>query len=205
MNNTSIIILAAGSSTRLGRPKQILPYKNSSLLKHTIKSAVNAAVGPVIVVTGANAKEISDHIGNDAVAVVFNGEHPEGIASSIRAGVNYVQEHHSVGKRIILMVCDQPYVNESLLKSLIDASSNADKPLAACSYKGTIGVPALFDRRFFPELLSLKGEEGGKKILLNHERLVAVVTFPLGEIDIDSAADVDALTHREANTGDAVS
>jgi molybdenum cofactor cytidylyltransferase len=190
---TSIIILAAGASTRLGRTKQTLSYKGSSLLKHTIKVAIDSEIGSVLVVIGANEKEISAHIETEAVTIVTNKDYTEGIAASIRAGVNYVQEHYQDCEDIILMVCDQPYVDEHILKSLVNAKLSTNKPLAACVYKQTVGVPAMFDKRFFPELLSLRGEEGGKKILLEHQGSVARVQFPFGEIDIDTPADVDNL------------
>lgn len=190
---TSIIILAAGASTRLGRAKQTLPYKNSTLLKHAINVALDSAIGPVLVVIGANEKEILAHIETEAVAVVMNKDYAEGIASSIQVGVRYIQEHHTPCEDIILMVCDQPYVDQHVLRSLVNARVTTNKPLAACFYKETVGVPALFGKRFFPELLSLKGEEGGKKILLKHQEQIAIVPFPFGEIDIDTAADADAL------------
>ncbi len=188
-----IIILAAGASTRLGRAKQTLPYQGSSLLKHTIKVALDSNIGPVLVVLGANEKEISAHIETEAVTVLLNKDYHEGISSSIKTGLNYMLEYYKDGENIILMVCDQPYVDDNILESLVEEKLSTSKPLVACTYKDTIGVPALFDKRFFPELLSLQGEEGGKKVLLNHQDLVATVPFPLGEIDIDTASDFDAL------------
>ena len=190
---TGIIILAAGASTRLGRSKQMVPYHGSSLLKHTIRVALDADIGPVIVVMGANEKEISAHIDHEDVNTVVNENYKEGIASSIRTGINDVEEYHEDCENIILMVCDQPYVNKELLKSLLEAKHTTKKTMVASAYKDTIGVPALFDKRFFPELLSLQGEEGGKKVLLKHPESLATVPFPLGEIDIDTPADLNAL------------
>jgi molybdenum cofactor cytidylyltransferase len=190
---TTVIILAAGTSTRLGRAKQTLHYKGHSLLKHTIKAAVDSGVGSVVVVIGANEQEISTNIENEPVAVVFNKSFPEGISSSIKAGVNYVIELNPQCENIILMVCDQPHVDGSLLRKLLDAKLTTNQPIVACSYSDTIGVPALFGKSLFPELLSLKGEEGGKKVLLKHKDSVAAIPFPSGEIDIDTAADYDEL------------
>ncbi|MGI8636549.1 MAG: nucleotidyltransferase family protein, partial [Segetibacter sp.] len=85
---TAIIILAAGQSTRLGRPKQTLRYRDESLLKHSIKAAVDSNIGPVIVVVGSNEKEIHSHIENEPVSIVLNNDFQEGIASSIRAGIS---------------------------------------------------------------------------------------------------------------------
>lgn len=193
---TAIIILAAGSSSRLGRPKQTLHYKDQSLLKHTIKAAVDSAIGPVIVVIGANEQEISAHVENESVTIVSNKNFTEGIASSIKAGVTHVLDHYKNIENIILMVCDQPYVEGNLLKHLVETKHTANKPIAACSYMDTIGVPALFDKRYFPELLSLQGEEGGKKILFKHKDSIASIPFPAGDIDIDTPADYEALINQ---------
>jgi molybdenum cofactor cytidylyltransferase len=190
---TVIVILAAGESTRLGRPKQTLQYEDQSLLKHTIKAAVDSDIGPVIVVIGSNEKEIHAHIENDPISIVLNNDFHEGIGSSIRTGISHILEVHKDCDNVILMVCDQPYVTAGLLKAMIDTCEKTNKPIVACSYKNTIGVPSLFDKRFFPELLSLTGEEGGKMVLLQHEEDIATVPFPEGEIDIDTMADYEGL------------
>lgn len=190
---TAIIILAAGTSSRLGRPKQTLQYKEGSLLRHAIKAAVDSAIGPVYVVTGANEEEICANIENEAVTIVANKDYNEGVASSIRAGVAYASHGSPDLEAVILTVCDQPYVDENVLKNLFKKKTVSGKPIVACSYDETIGVPALFDRSLFSELLQLKNEEGGKKVLFKHPDLVAVIPFPDGNIDIDTRADYDAL------------
>lgn len=192
----NIIILAAGASKRLGRSKQTLQYKGDSLLKHAIKAAVDSGIGRTVVVIGANEKEICTSIENEPVAVVYNGGYQEGLGSSIRSGLTYVLGLDEDCEGVILMVCDQPHVEGSLLKALVDTKLRNNKPIIACAYSDTIGVPAYFDKMFFPELLDLKGEEGGKKILLMHKDAVVTVPFPAGEIDIDTAADYDALINK---------
>jgi molybdenum cofactor cytidylyltransferase len=190
---TAIIILAAGASLRLGRAKQTLPYKDETLLKHTIKAAVDSGIGPVIVVVGANEKEIRAHIENAPVSIILNRDFQEGIASSIKVGVSYILDTHKDCENMILMVCDQPYVNANLLKNLCNTKQTTRNLIAACSYKDTIGVPALFDKALFGKLLLLKGEEGGKKVLFQHKEKVATIPFPEGVIDIDTEADYEAL------------
>lgn len=192
---TPIIILAAGQSARLGRPKQTLQYGDQSLLKHSIKAAVDSNIGPVIVVIGSNENEIHSHIEDEPVSIILNNDFQEGIASSIRAGISYILEVHKDCNSVILMVCDQPHVNATLLKNLDEARQETNKPIIACSYKNTIGVPSLFDKTFFPELLLLKGEEGGKKVLLQHKDNITTVPFPKGEIDVDTSADYEALNN----------
>lgn len=146
---TAIIILAAGGSARLGRAKQTLHYKDKSLLKHAVAAAVNAVIGPVIVVIGANEEEVRAHLENEHFLIVTNKNWKDGMASSIKAGLSYLLKYKEDAENIILMVCDQPYVDENLLKRLIDTKLTTNKPIAACSYKDTVGVPALFNKIFF--------------------------------------------------------
>ncbi|MCW3107898.1 MAG: nucleotidyltransferase family protein, partial [Segetibacter sp.] len=128
-----------------------------------------------------------------AIIIVGNKGFKDGIASSIKAGLTCILDANNDCEDVILMVCDQPYVDGSLLKKLLETKHTTNKPMVACAYKNTVGVPALFDKRFFPELLSLQAEEGGKKVLLKHLDLVASIPFPVGDIDIDTAADYEAL------------
>lgn len=190
---TGIIILAAGASLRLGRAKQRLAYKGTTLLKHAIDAATNAAIGPVVVVVGANEKEVLTDINKDEVLIVHNPAWKEGMASSIHAGITSLTSQYPDLKDVILMVCDQPFVDSTLLKTLVDTKRESNKPIVACSYKETIGVPALFDKSFFPELLSLTGDEGGKRVLLNNSEHIASVPFPGGSIDIDTESDYQSL------------
>lgn len=191
--NSAIIILAAGASTRLGGAKQTLEFLGQSLLNRAIKAAADSDIGPVIVVLGANATEISATLNNGSISIVYNENYHQGIASSIKAGLNHMFELDKDCENAVLMVCDQPYVDEKLLRTLLDTKLVTKMPLVACSYSDTIGVPALFDKQFFSELLSLQGEEGGKKVLLKHRDFVAVVPFIAGKIDIDTAADYNKL------------
>ena len=190
---TGIIILAAGTSSRLGRPKQTLEYNGESLLQHTSRAAVNADLGPVVVVIGAREQEILADIKNELVATVINKDFAEGISSSIKTGLNFLLANHKECEDIILMVCDQPHVDGKLLKNLRQAKIETKQPLIACSYTETIGVPALFDKTFFKDLLSLQGEEGGKKVLFDNFDSIATIPFPNGFIDIDTISDYNAL------------
>lgn len=177
--NTAIVILAAGASSRLGQPKQLLQFRGRTLLQHAIGTAGAAHCGPVFVVVGA-VREIAT-----SATVVENPAWAEGMASSIRAGISALP---SAISGAVLMTCDQPLVTAELLKTLCGAG-----PLAAAEYNHTIGVPAFFSRDYFPELLALQGGEGAKRILLAHETAVARIPFPDAAIDIDTVADAERL------------
>ena len=98
---------------------------------------------------------------------------------------------------IILMVCDQPYVNAALLKNLVNQHVESQKNIVASQYKDTLGTPVLFHKSFFPDLLKLKGDAGAKKILMDNSEQVQAVRFPLGDIDIDNMADYEMLLQQK--------
>lgn len=192
-NDIGAIILAAGSSSRLGEPKQLLKYEGKSLLQKTIDAANDAGTNPVVVVLGANADQISKEVNKSKVHVVTNSEWEEGMASSIGIGLNEVLFNSPSTQAVILMVCDQPYISSELINDLIISYKQTRKPIVTCSYGEAIGPPALFHRSLFDELMQLKGDVGAKKIIRKHNEAVATILFSKGNIDIDTAEDYDAL------------
>jgi molybdenum cofactor cytidylyltransferase len=184
-----IIILAAGASTRLGEPKQLLIWKGKSLLQHAIQTAGQVLSQPVVVL-GANAEQLQRVLEGANVQIVHNPLWQEGIASSIRCGISAISDNATGA---IFMVCDQPYVSADLLKELISEHERTGKPIVASAYGDTVGIPAFFDKEMFSQLLDLQGDTGAKKIMLQHEDQVAAVPFPLGNIDIDTIEEYEAL------------
>ena len=187
---TTIIILAAGSSSRLGRPKQLLTHNGKSLLKHSIDEAVESNAVKVIVVLAAGSEKMLSDVNDPKVMSVINDEWKEGMASSIRNGLKQVQGDKG---NVIIMVCDQPFVNAGVLNNLITAARDTGKKIVACSFAGTFGPPALFDHTLFPELLALKGDTGARKIVDSYADEVETINFPNGEIDIDIEEDYTKL------------
>lgn len=188
-----IIILAAGASTRLGTPKQLLPYGKKTLLSHTIEQALESQVGPVIVVLGAHSTLLSASIDDYEVNIIQNTAWDEGMASSIRCGIESLQLFEPTCAGAILLMCDQPFVNASLIKELVVTKKETHKPVVTCRYANTIGPPALFAASIFPELLELTGDTGARRIVQGHLGEVATVPFPKGSIDIDTPADYNEL------------
>jgi molybdenum cofactor cytidylyltransferase len=185
MSGTSVIILAAGASTRLGKPKQLLPWRGSSLLQHAIDVARPIHEQPIVVL-GSQANDIEKTIHN--AHIVHNPHWKEGIASSIRAGLEANDR-----QQVIFMVCDQPFVTTAVLNELVLAHQKTAKPIIASAYAGTVGIPALFDHTFFTQLLDLKGDTGAKKLLQQYSLQVWPVPFPMGHVDIDTAEEYDAI------------
>lgn len=193
----NIIILAAGASTRLGEPKQLLPYGNINLLQRAVNEAKSTDAKKVIVVLGYEANKMSESIKNSGVEIVVNENWEEGIGSSIRAGVDSIAGDNSI-QGVLLMVCDQPYVSSAFLHELVSHQQSSGKPVVASQYKDTIGTPALFHRSFFGHLQNLSGDVGAKKILLDHSNEVDKVKFPLGDIDIDTRGDYEMLVKKNS-------
>ena len=186
-------MLAAGSSSRMGRPKQLLSHNGKSLLEHTVDSANDAEANPVVVVLGANAELLENIVDEKKVHIVENKEWKEGMASSIRCGLQTLLHIAPSSDAVIIMVCDQPYVSASLLNELIAAQNKTGKQIVTSKYENTIGPPALFYKSIFPELLELKGDAGARKIVEQHTNEIATVLFTKGNIDIDTEADYKAL------------
>lgn len=191
---TGIIILAAGSSSRLGKPKQNLIFSGQTLLQRTIHTALRINCGPVIVVLGGNANLIKPALGNFEVDIIFNADWQEGISSSIRTGIQHLEKKHPQANSAVLMLCDQPYVDENILQKLIAAGKQGT--IVASGYNETTGPPAFFGRYYFPELLALKGNEGAKNLMLKHKQEVTTIPFELGGVDIDTVEDFQRLTNK---------
>ena len=189
MNKTGIIILAAGSSTRLGKPKQLLSYQNKSLIEHITGEAVKTNLYPIVIVTGANAEQVLIALNKENAEIVYNEHWQEGMASSIVAGISKMLLLDNTVEAALIAVCDQPFVTAELLKELIKKKAETGKGIIACTYADTAGTPVLFDSKYFIPLQQLKGSEGAKKLLKLYEADVATVSFPKGNIDIDTIED----------------
>jgi molybdenum cofactor cytidylyltransferase len=201
MNNTGIIILAAGESSRFGGIKQLLPFNGKTLLQHVIDEATGAGAQPIVVITGANATRVSETIPDSGkLTILVNENWQKGISSGIVAGVQYVVRISPGIKRIIITVCDQPFVTSALFEKLIETQEKTGQTIVACTYADTIGTPVLFAVKYFDQLLNLKGDEGAKKLVKSNKGDVATVDFPKGEIDIDTQKDYEKLMNKHKFT-----
>ena len=196
------IVLAAGASTRLGRPKQLLPYQGQSLLRRAASEAVKAVEkGPVAVVLGASAEKMHPELEGLPVLPVENPAWSSGMGSSVRAGMEALLQVQPKLKGVLLLLCDQPHLRSATLTALLETHKATGAPVVASAYGGTLGVPAFFERSLFPQLLALRGQEGARKIIsAQPPEAVAAVPFPEGAIDIDTPADYERLSEREAQS-----
>lgn len=199
-DGTALLIVAAGRSARLGRPKQLLSLEGELLLQHSVRVAKEASLGPVVLVLGAHADEVQAGIDSNGVDVVKNSEWSEGMAASIRAGIGHVQTAYPHVQAVILMVCDQPLVSANLLLELHEAHQRTGKPIITCSYADTFGPPTLFHQTMFIELLQLTGDVGARSILKAHADNVEAIAFPEGAVDVDTDADYQNLLKHQRTT-----
>ena len=153
VEHCAIVVLAAGMSSRLGSPKQLLTYEGKSLLQHAVNIALQTTMRPVVVVVGANSDIVKKEIEKMEVKIVHNEGWQEGMASSLRYGLNAVQKSGGDIDGIIFMVCDQPHVSGSILESLLQEQHKSGLPIVASSYEDKsdsyrMGTPALFTKHF---------------------------------------------------------
>lgn len=196
-NQISAVILAAGNSSRLGRPKQLVRFQGKTLITHALEKALFAKFRSVFVVLGSNSDLIKKEIQFLPVNIFVNEKWEEGMGTSISEGIKYLETVHPNSEGVVLTTCDQPFLTSDLLKKLSDTYHKTNAPLVGSRYGETFGIPAFFSSKLFEELKNLKGEKGAKKILLKYRSEAAFVDFPNGDFDIDTAADIEKLKRFE--------
>ena len=164
--NCGLILLAAGSSTRMGRPKQLMEYQGKPLIRHAVAAAVQSVCKPVIVVLGANGGAIAEALRDLPVETVENQLWSEGMGTSIQTGVRAAAERGL--DAVILALADQPLVTAEIYNRLVAQHEATGKPIVTSEYAGTVGVPVLFAKEYFSHLLALQPEQGCKGVILAH-------------------------------------
>jgi molybdenum cofactor cytidylyltransferase len=188
------VILAAGASTRMGTPKQLLYFKGRSLLRHTVEVAIAQECEPIVVVLGAYAEQIRNEVSLSQlrVVVVENQDWKKGMGASIRVGVNAVNNLSENLEAVILLLCDQPFCDR-IINQLVSVYYTTRNPIIASEYAQTLGVPALFSHELFSELMNLDVEKGAKQVIQKYKHLVFSVPFEAGVIDVDTPEDYERL------------
>ena len=184
-----IIILAAGASTRLGRSKQLLKFQDKTLIQKISETALETGFQTVVVL-GANAAKIKSEIENLPIDIVFNQVWQSGMSSSIVAGLEKSLEINPHLSSAIILLCDQPFVTKEMILRLIEKQMRTEKAIVASEYKNTIGVPALFIKSKFAELLDLKGDVGARVLIKKYgDEDLATISAPEAAFDIDTKED----------------
>ena len=189
------VILAAGGSTRLGSPKQLLEYRGRSLLRHAMETVLATRCRPVIVVLGAGAERLRDELAGLDVQAIENPEWRNGMGTSIRRGIGRLEAIAPDADGALLMLCDQPLVRPEMLESLVQVFQEKRGTChgVAATYGGTRGVPALFGREMFAGLRALPDETGAKSLLRQPGVEIAEVAMPAAATDIDTREQYEAI------------
>jgi molybdenum cofactor cytidylyltransferase len=191
------VVLAAGGSTRFGQPKQLAILRGEPFVRRVVAAANAAGCAPIVVVVGADAAQITSALAGLSVSIAEHQNRSNGLGSSIAVGVEHVANIAADLDAVILLTCDQPFVNAAALRQLIQLHLETGKPIVASAYAETLGIPALFDRSCFVDLLQLKGDSGAKGIILARRHDVTLFNFPAAATDIDTAADYEKLRDGE--------
>jgi molybdenum cofactor cytidylyltransferase len=188
---TSILILAAGNSSRLGSPKQLIEFEGKTLIERITETALSIS-NEVLIILGGNSALILPKLERfkDSISTIHNPNWQEGMGASIRLGIEKLAKKSDL---VIILLSDQPFISKVLLQDMLQTYANTQRPIVSCVYNNTLGVPILFDKSVFPELLKLSGDKGAKSFLHHYENEISTIDFPEGIIDIDTKEDVEKL------------
>jgi molybdenum cofactor cytidylyltransferase len=223
MRNVAAVVLAAGGSSRLGQPKQLLTFRGESLIRRAVRAAAEAGCAPILVVVGETREaiersldirdsHISSSSGEERVALpsAQPSASPSTVGPAADRKVTVIENAEwraGIGTSIrrglerlpehvdaaVLLTCDQPFLEAAIVRQLIATHEETEKPIVASSYANTVGVPALFDRSCFEALLTLPDTVGAKAFIQSRRGEVASIPFARGEIDIDTPEDLERL------------
>jgi len=182
------IVLAAGESRRFGQPKQLLPVGDKTMIQHVVDIALDSPLDQVIVVLGCRATEIRASIAGRPVQVVVNQEWKSGLSSSVQAGLSAVKP--GIGAALFILA-DQPGITTEVIAKLVECYRETRAPIVVPTHRGRRGNPVLFDRSLFAELMEVRGDQGGRQVIAEHEDELEEVEVQTEAIftDTDTAKD----------------
>lgn len=192
MSTFGIIILAAGNSSRMGQPKQLLNINKQSLIRKTVLTALASNIGPVYLVLGFEIEKIQAEVADLNINIVHNPDWKKGMASSLRAGVNEILQTNPAIQSVLVLLCDQVLVSATYLKKLSAGFEKSAQPAIASQYGNVKGVPAIFDIRLLAGLQST-GDFGARHLIhrLDQQSSLSLLPFPEGAIDLDTMEDFE--------------
>ncbi len=188
--DTALILLAAGASKRLGKPKQLLKLGENFLINHIIGVMNRSAGSRIYVVLGAYADDIKQVLTGDNINVVFNPDWEKGLGSTIKTGLRAAINHTENLDSVVFLTVDQIELAPGNIDNLIELRKKTFADIVASEYDNTTGIPALFSKKFFPEILSLPDSQGCNSIIKKYSDIAAAVPFPGGGTDVDYPSDV---------------
>ena len=184
----AILLIAAGSSSRLGQPKQLLPYREKTLLGNSIQVCLDSQLGEVHLILGANQAAILEKVETEGCQIHINPNWQEGMSTSIAFGVRQILDKNYDG--LIISVADQPFLEKEHLIQLIENYKQQQKSIILSQYEEGKGPPTFFEKKHLEELAILAGDDGAKAVIKKHLSQVSFVSFLRGNIDVDEKADI---------------
>ena len=184
----SAIILAAGESKRMGEPKQLMPFGQSTILEKAIDNLLSSAVNEIIVVLGYKAEEVLKTIATKPVKIAINPDYKQGMSTSIIAGLSLIARQ---AQAVMLALGDQPLVDSQTINQLIEEFYNHDKGIVVPTYHGKRGHPVIFAIKYKQKLLELTGDIGGREVIKDHPDDILEVAVDSESVisDIDTIND----------------
>lgn len=186
------VLLAAGDSSRLGRPKQLLEFEGETLLRRATRILTETVYFPVVVVLGAEYETTIAEIDGFAVYSILNKRWDEGISSSIRTGLQRLLDIEPDIDGVVITLCDQPQITVRMLDRFADMYVKTQASVIAAAYEGVSGVPALFSKEVFKDLMALEGDTGARALIRNCRDL-ATIEMPEAAYDIDTTDDANTI------------
>ncbi len=186
----SALVLAAGPSRRMGRPKLALPVDGVPMLRRVVDAALQSRCRETVVVLGAHQEVYRPLLAGAAVRLVDNPEFAHGLSTSIRAGVAALSPE---SRAVVILLADQPRVTSEVIDRLIDTYTREGTRIVASAYRGVVGVPVLFDAALFLELLTLEGDAGARSVIETYPQHGVAVTLEDGWQDVDTPEDLARL------------
>lgn len=188
-----MVILAAGASRRMEKIKQLLPWKNTTLLEHAIQEGLASEIDAVFVVLGANAEQISNSISHLPVQTVINANWERGMGTSIACAMQEIHNYSENFDAVLIALTDQPLLEKIYFNNLINSYLNNNKNIIASQIKNGAGVPVILSAGYFEALANLDQDFGARKIIANHPEDVILVNPGDKIVDVDTKEAYEAL------------
>lgn len=190
------IVLAAGGSSRMGRPKQLLQFEGKTLLRRAAESMTASMCDPVVAVLGAESEKTAAEIAGLSVHACINNEWETGMGSSIKTGLNEMLRAAPDISAVVIVLCDQPFITAEKIDNLVTKFTETQKPIIAAEYNGVAGVPALFSKEMFDALSQIEGDKGARELIRNSANAAETVPMPEAAVGIDTLNDYHRLKLR---------